>query len=81
MGSLAKVREEIKQTGKGVMNKSQRFHVSDDIDSAQLKKKAKDFGVTVNDLFTGACISAYSKLDRPEELKPSQLNTIMAYGT
>ena len=71
METLAKNREQTMQVGKGVQNNRQSFHISDDIDLAELRKKSKDYGVSINDFFTGACISAYSKLDRPEELKPS----------
>ena len=63
-----------------MQNNRQSYHVSDDLDLAELKKKSKAYGVTINDLFTGACISAYSKLDRPEELKPTQFNTWIAMG-
>ena len=55
---------EIKEVGNGIKSGHQSFHISDDIDLATLKKKTKDYGVTINDLFTGACVSAFSKLDR-----------------
>ena len=47
------------------------YHISEDLNITELKKKSKAFGVTINDLFHGACIAAVSKLDIPDELKPS----------
>ena len=47
------------------------YHISEDLDVMQLKNLSKAYGVTINDLFHGACIAAASKLDVPDELKPS----------
>ena len=80
MDSDTLVREQIKQFGKGEGNNRQSFHISDDIDLAELKKKSKAYGVTINDLFVGSCISAFSKIDRPEELKPTGITAMIAYG-
>lgn len=64
---LEKKKGAIEQTGNGKPSGRQSFHVSDDIDLIALKQKSKDYGVTINDLFTGACTAALSKraLERP----------------
>ena len=79
--AISAKRSEIKQNGKGSSHSATvAFHVSEDIDLLALKRKSKEFGVTINELFMGACVSAYSKLDIPEEMRPSQFNTETAFG-
>ena len=52
--------------------------MSPDISLADLKTKAKAQGMTIGELFNTAAIVAYSKLDLPEDKKPSQFNTFQA---
>ena len=44
----------------------------------ELKVRAKSLGMTIGELFNTAAVVAYSKLDLPEDRKPSQLNTFQA---
>ena len=64
---LEKKKNAAEKIGNGQTSGRQSFHVSDDIDLIALKKKSKDYGVTINDLFTGACTSALAKraINRP----------------
>ena len=59
-------------------NNLRHFYLSEDIALSALKTKAKGAGLTINDLFCGAIHTAWSKLDLPEEKKPSQFNCFMA---
>ena len=49
--------------------------MSPDLSLMDLKTKAKAQGMTIGELFNTAAVVAYSKLDLPEDQKPTQLNT------
>ena len=55
--------------------------ISEDISLPKLKTRAREAGLTINDLFSGACITAFSKLNLPEEKRPSQFTCKMANWT
>ena len=59
-------------------NNTRNYFISDDIRLGALLLKALPNRLGINDLFFGACITAWSKLDLPVESKPSQFNCFMA---
>ena len=65
-----------KVVGKGEASGKNQFCISQDISLPELKVKAKSLGMTIGELFNAAAIVAYSKLDLPEERKPTQFNTL-----
>lgn len=70
----------IKNIGKGAKGEDFHYKLSGPIQLSELKKQSKQLGVTINDLFMGAIVTAYSKLDLPEERRPSEFMSQMAVG-
>ena len=62
---VAKLVDSTTTVGTGKISKKKEFYISEDIDLTNLKKKAKDAGITINDLFMGACVSSFSNLNLP----------------
>ena len=81
VGPMKKKQDAIVRVGKGEKNRTFKFNLSGPIDLSKLKSKSKEMGVTINDLFAGAVIAAYTKLDLPEERKPSQYLCYLAAST
>ena len=81
VGPMKKRQDAIVRVGKGEKNRTFKFNLSGPIDLSKLKSKSKEMGVTINDLFAGAVIAAYTKLDLPEERKPSQYLCYLAAST
>ena len=46
-----------------------------------MKKRSKELDITINELFVGAIVSAYSKLDLPKDRTPEQLLGMLAVST
>ena len=65
-------------TGKGEPGETFSYNLSGPIDLAELKAHSKDLNVTINELFVGAVVTAYSKLELPEERRPSAFRAWLA---
>ena len=68
----------IERVGKGDPSSERDYQISGPIDLQSLKKRSKELDVTINELFLGSIVAAYSKLDLPVEITPSHFNTIIA---
>ena len=80
-GPLKKKQDAIIKIGKGQQNDKFEYCLSGPIELQQLKQKSKALDVTINELFSGAIVTAYSKLDLPEERTPSQFLGMSAVST
>ena len=68
-------------TGKGEPGQTYSYKLSGPIDLAELKARSKELNVTINELFVGAVVTAYSKLELPEERTPSAFRAWLAAST
>ena len=57
------------------------YNVSGPIDLELLKYHSKELNVTINEMFVGAVLAAYSKLELPEERMPAQVRAFVAVST
>ena len=56
----------IERVGKGDPSSERDYQISGPIDLKSLKTRSKELDVTINELFLGSIVAAYSKLDLPE---------------
>ena len=60
----------------GQPNLKREYYISDTLDLKSLQQRSRSDGAKIDDIFGAACLSAYSNLDLPQDLKPSQFNAI-----
>lgn len=66
--------------GIGPVNGKFDYHVSEDLNLSAIKARAKSLDLSVGELFTTAAVTAFSKLDLPEESKPAVFTVMNAFS-